>query len=128
MVRTVFLLQYISDLELREQITATTNKVEAYNGFSKWLFFGGEGVIADNDPEEQEKIIKYNELIANAVIFHNVVDQTRILRELKAEGFPVNREDVATLNPYVTSNIKRFGDYIIDVNVRPDPIDPSLPI
>ncbi len=127
-VRTAFLLSYISDLELRDQITATTNKVEAYNGFSKWLFFGGEGIIADNDPEEQEKVIKYNDLVANAVIFHNVVDQTRILRELKDEGFPVTREDVATLSPYVTSHIKRFGDYIIDAEAVPDPIDPSLPI
>ena len=127
-VRTAFLLSYISDLELRDQITATTNKVEAYNGFSKWLFFGGEGVIADNDPEEQEKVIKYNDLVANAVIFHNVVDQTRILRELKEEGFPVAREDVATLSPYVTSHIKRFGDYIIDAEAVPEPIDPSLPI
>ena len=106
----------------------TTNKVESYNGFSKWLFFGGEGVIADNDPEEQEKIIKYNDLVANAVIFQNVVDQTRILRELKAEGFLVTREDVATFSPYVTSNLKRFGDYIIDVETVPEPIDPSLPI
>lgn len=37
-VRTVFLLQYISDIQLRQQITACTNKVEAYNGFSQWLF------------------------------------------------------------------------------------------
>ena len=127
-VRTIFLLDYISDMELREQITATTNKVEAYNGFSKWLFFGGDGVIADNDPEEQEKVIKYNDLVANAVIFQNVVDQTRILRMLKEEGFPINREDVATLSPYVTSHIKRFGDYIIDSNAIPEPIDPTLPI
>jgi TnpA family transposase len=127
-VRTAFLLSYISDLELRDQITATTNKVEAYNGFSKWLFFGGEGIIADNDPEEQEKVIKYNDLVANAVIFHNVVDQTRILKELMEEGFPVTREDVATLSPYVTSHIKRFGDYIIDAEAVPEPIDPSLPI
>lgn len=127
-VRTIFLLDYISDMELREQITATTNKVEAYNGFSKWLFFGGDGIIADNDPEEQEKVIKYNDLVANAVIFQNVVDQTRILRMLKEEGFPINREDVATLSPYVTSHIKRFGDYIIDSNAIPEPIDPTLPI
>ena len=127
-VRTTFLLDYISDMELREQITATTNKVEAYNGFSKWLFFGGDGVIADNDPEEQEKVIKYNDLVANAVIFQTVVDQTRILRMLKEEGFSINREDVATLSPYVTSHIKRFGDYIIDSNAIPEPIDPTLPI
>ena len=68
------------------------------------------------------------DLVANAVIFHNVVDQTRILRELKQEGFPVNREDVATLSPYVTSHIKRFGDYIIDLDTVPEPIDSSLPI
>jgi TnpA family transposase len=96
-VRTVFLLQYLSDPHLRQQITDRTNKVEAYNGFAKWLFFGGEGIIAENDPEEQEKMIKYNDLVANAVIFHNVVDQSRILAELIAEGFPVEREDVMAL-------------------------------
>jgi TnpA family transposase len=32
-IRTVFLLQYISDLKLRRQITAATNIVESYNGF-----------------------------------------------------------------------------------------------
>jgi TnpA family transposase/uncharacterized coiled-coil protein SlyX len=49
-IRTIFLLQYISDIELRQQITASTNKMEAYNGFSKFFFFGGEGVISENDP------------------------------------------------------------------------------
>lgn len=34
-VRTVFLLQYLSDPEMRVQITSTTNKLEAYNGFTK---------------------------------------------------------------------------------------------
>ncbi|MDE1999957.1 MAG: Tn3 family transposase, partial [Burkholderiales bacterium] len=87
-----------------------------------------EGVIADNDPEEQEKIIKYNDLVANAVIFHNVVDQTRIIRQLKQEGIEVKREDVATLSPYITSHIKRFGDYIIDSDAIPEPLDTSLQI
>ena len=121
-VRTVFLLQYLSDPCLRHQITERTNKVEAYNGFAKWLFFGGEGVIADNDPEEQEKMIKYNDLVANAVIFQNVVDQSRILAELRAEGFPVHREDVAALSPYLTTHIKRFGDYVIDLGTHPQPL------
>ena len=120
-VRTMFLLRYISQLEVREQITEATNKVEAYNGFSKWSFFGGEGVIAENDPEAQEKIIKYNDLVANALIFQNVADQTRILSELRKEGYPVLREDVATLSPYLTSHIKRFGDYVIDLSSVPQP-------
>ena len=121
-VRSVFLLHYLSDLELRQQITESTNKVEAYNGFAKWLFFGGEGVIADNDPEEQEKVIKYNDLVANAVILQNVIDQSRILYEMKAEGYPIKREEVAALSPYLTSHLKRFGDYVIDLSVVPQPL------
>lgn len=40
-VRTVYLLQWIGSLELRQDVTANTNKIESYNGFSKWLSFGG---------------------------------------------------------------------------------------
>ena len=53
-VRTVFLLEYLSNARLREQITATTNKVEAYNGFAKWLNFGGQGVIDTIDPSSRK--------------------------------------------------------------------------
>jgi len=126
LVRTLFLLQYISDRELREQITASTNKVEAYNGFAKYFFFGGEGVIADNDPIEQEKAVKYNDLVANAVIFHNVVEQSRIIKSLTRSGWKITREDVAALSPYVTSHVKRFGDYLIDVDVIPEPYEIEL--
>lgn len=122
-IRTVFLLQYISDMKLRQQITAATNIVEAYNGFSKWFFFGGFGVIANNDPIEQEKIVKYNDLVANAVIFHNVVDLTDVLRDLLKSGYLITREDVTALSPYMTSHIKRFGDYLIDMETVPNLLD-----
>ncbi|MCC2327010.1 transposase [Bacillus wiedmannii] len=41
--------------------------------------FGGDGIIADNNPEQQEKSIKYEDLVANAVIFQNVVDLTVVI-------------------------------------------------
>ncbi len=76
-VRTKFLLKYISDKKFREEIHANTNKVEAFHNFAKWLNFGGE-VLQENDPEEQEKLIKYNNLVANSLIFQNVSDVRRI--------------------------------------------------
>ncbi|MFE9845041.1 hypothetical protein ACFYP9_25320 [Streptomyces goshikiensis] len=36
-------------------MTAATNKVESLSRFSQWIGFGNRGVIADNDPIEQEK-------------------------------------------------------------------------
>lgn len=63
-IRTITLLRYLSDSGLREQTTAITNKAEAFHWFSTWLRFGAE-TIGRNDPDYQEKIIKFNELLAN---------------------------------------------------------------
>jgi len=126
-VRTVFLLQMLAEQNLREQITVTTNKVEAYQGFSKWCYFGGEGpTMAEDDPVEMEKRIKYNDLVANSAALHNVVDISNALRQLIAEGHPVNADDVASLSPYVTRTIKRFGDYAIPAGDPPEPFDGEL--
>jgi TnpA family transposase len=128
-LRTLFLLRFISDEPLRQYITATTNKVEAYNRFTKWLSFGGEeGVIPENDPDEQEKRIKYTDMVANAVIFQNVVDMTQVLVELGREGLPIAREDLAALSPYLTHHIRRFGDYVVDLAQVPPPVEDNLVI
>ena len=78
-VRTIFLLKYISDPELRSTIHAATNKSESFNDFVKWIRFGGDGTIEENDRDEQRKLIKYNHLVANLIIFHNVCTLTRLL-------------------------------------------------
>jgi hypothetical protein len=59
-IRTLFLLKYLDDPELRRTIHAATNKSEQFNDFAQWLMFGGEGVIAENVRHEQRKVIKYN--------------------------------------------------------------------
>ncbi|KAI9130230.1 Tn3 family transposase (plasmid) [Acaryochloris sp. CCMEE 5410] len=62
--RTIFLLRFISEPTIRRQITACTNIVETYHNFIDWLHFGKHGVIAENDPDEQEKRLKYLDLQA----------------------------------------------------------------
>ncbi|MFE7941952.1 Tn3 family transposase [Streptomyces griseoincarnatus] len=101
-IRTVQLLRYLSDAPLRRRVTAATNKVEAFNGFSQWIGFGNGGVITDNDPVEQEKTAKFNALLTNAVIFHNALDIAEIVRQLQEEGHIVDPEDLAHISPYLT--------------------------
>ncbi|MGB3633620.1 MAG: Tn3 family transposase [Rubrobacteraceae bacterium] len=126
-VRTEFLLRFLSNQELRTRITATTNKAESYNGFSDWLFFGGEGVLSDTDPEEQEKRMKFKELLTNSVIVQNAADLTEVLRSLAAEGYTLRREEVSQLSPYLTAHVKRFGVYIIDLEGVSAPPDGEMP-
>lgn len=119
-VRTVFLLQYIGSREVRQDITANTNKIESYNGFSKWLSFGGD-VIAENDPDEQQKRLRYIDLVAAAVILQNAVDMTRAMGTLSRAGWEITEDDVSFLSPYLTANVKRFGEYNLKLNRPPEP-------
>lgn len=119
-VRTIFLLQWISSLPLRQQVTGTTNKIESYNGFAKWLSFGGD-VIAENDPDEQQKHLRYNDLVATAVILQNTIDMARIVTDLKRDGCKISAADLSLLSPYQTSTVKRFGEYAVNLSRPPEP-------
>ncbi len=127
-IRTIFLLRYISNLELRQQIQGTTTLVESFNAFAAWIFFGNQGIVETNDPIEQEKRLHYRDLIANALILQNTVDLSRVLRELRQEGYPIRRDVVAHLSPYITQNWRRYGDYPAHVDEVPDPLDPSFDV
>jgi len=73
-----------------------------------------------------EKRIKYNDLVANAVIFHNVVDLTNILQQLKREDYLLDKDDLAALSPYLTNQIKRFGDYLVDFSQIPPSLEENM--
>jgi TnpA family transposase len=120
-VRTLFLLHYMSDVELRKTIHAATNKREEFNAFVQWLFFGGSGSIAENARHEQRKVVKYNQWVANLVILHNVEAMTRVLKDMQGEGIAINPEILAGLAPYRTAHINRFGDdtLALDRNIPP---------
>jgi hypothetical protein len=60
--------------------------------------------------------------VANAVMLHNVVDMTTVLRELQQEGICVTPEIVKHLSPYLTEHIKRFGQYFLDMATQPGPL------
>src|SRR3546814_14938867 len=66
---------------LRRVIHQSTNKSEQFNDFAQWLHFANDGIIAENIRHEQRKVVKYNHLVANMVILHNVHTMSRTLKE-----------------------------------------------
>lgn len=126
-VRTEFLLNWISDLELRRITIGSMNKSEDFNRFSQWVAFGGR-LLAENNRDEQRKLIKYNHLVANCLIFYNVCAMTKVLHKMRKEGMPINSDTLTRLSPYLTGHVSRFGEYRLDLNRQPPPIDYQLPI
>lgn len=125
-IRTTYLLRWISDLQLRREITAGTNRVEGYHAMTKWAQFGGDGVIRENDPDEQQKRVRYVALLVASLVFWNVADLTQVLGQLVQQNQPMRKEDLAFLSPYLTRHLKRFGDYKIPSELLPGPVDYQL--
>jgi hypothetical protein len=81
----------------------------------------GRDVITENDPDEQQKHLRYNDLVATAVILQNTVDMARILTELKRNEWKISAADLSLLSPYQTSTVKRFGEYAVNLSRPPEP-------
>lgn len=113
--RTIFLLNYINDPEMRRMIQAATCKSEEFNEFIGWIRFGGGGVISDNMRANQRKIIRYNHLLANMLIFHTVVYQTKGINKLLNQGIPIPPEILSGLSPYWREHLNRFGMFPLDM-------------
>lgn len=118
-VRTVTLLRYLSEPGLRDQITSITNRTEAFHGFAAHLMIGGQ-LIGHNDPDYQERVVKFNELIANCTIYSTALDITDAANALAAEGHAIDPDDLATISPLITRTIRRFGDWIVDLTPPAD--------
>ena len=119
-IRTIVLLRYLSEPALRDSIAIITNRMESYNNFCQWLSFGSD-ILADNDPVHLEKLVKFNELLANCLIYNTTLDITQVTNDLIAEGYTVRREDLATISPYLTSKTRRFGHWALDLTPPPTP-------
>lgn len=113
------MLDYVSNKELRQIITATTNKVESYHKLEDWIIFGSRYLVASSDPDEMEKAVKHNDLIANCIMLQNVIDITDVSHALIQEGFNITEEELSHMSPYMTEQLKRFGEYVLDLNRRP---------
>jgi TnpA family transposase len=110
-VRTIFLLEYLSDVDLRRLIQSATNKSERFNQFVQWVAFGGGALAAEGSASSSANFIKYNHLVANLLIYHNVVTITRQLRHLAADGRNFVEALVSGVSPYQSEHINRFGRY-----------------
>lgn len=114
-VRTIFLLNYIDDVEMRRMIQAATCKSEEFNQLINWIRFGGGGVISDNMRPNQRKIIRFNHLLANMLILHTMVYQTKAVNKLRGQGIKIPDEILSEISPYWTEHLNRFGIFQLDM-------------
>ena len=99
--------------------------MEQYNQLCDWTSFGSTELVASNDDTEMEKAVKYTDLINNCIMLQNVIDMSDIIHQLALEGAQIREDDIASLSPYITKHIKRYGDYLVDMKKVPTSVSNS---
>lgn len=82
-IKTRFLLTYIDDVSLRQQIEKQLNKVENANKFSRAVFFGNSGEYFYATKEEQDIASNALRLIQNSIICWNYLYFSNLLTKEK---------------------------------------------
>ncbi|MDP1574979.1 MAG: Tn3 family transposase [Coxiellaceae bacterium] len=78
-IKSIFILSYLDDVELRQRIEKQLNKVESSNKFSRAVFFANDGEFKNGVKEEQEIMVACKTLIQNAIVLWNYLYLSQLL-------------------------------------------------
>jgi TnpA family transposase len=113
--KTLFVLRYLRSEAYRQQIGIQLNKGEALHALRRFLFFANRGRIRRRQPDEQTEQAGCLNLVTNAVVAWNTVYMAEVIRQLEAEGHPVQEGDLVHLSPARYEHINPYGKYHFDI-------------
>jgi len=111
LVKTIHILRYIHDEQLRQAIQMQLNRGEFRHILAKWIFFANQGDFRVGDYEEIMNKASCLSLISNAVLIWNTVHMSRIADQLRAAGNSITDEDLARVSPLAHAHTIPSGSY-----------------
>jgi TnpA family transposase len=110
--RTLFMLDWLQNIDLRRRVNAGLNKGEARNALARAVFFNRLGEMRDRSFENQRYRASGLTLLTAAIVLWNTVYLERAVEALKEHGFPVDDSMLQHLSPLGWEHINLTGDYV----------------
>ena len=129
--KSIFILRYFDDLELRQTIEKQFNKVELANRFTRAVAVGNPREFIHAEKEQQEIAEACNRLIKNCIICWNYLYLARSIAEAKSdEACRWLLQTIASHSPIAWSHINLLGEYDLSDEKLQDSVgilSPKLP-
>jgi hypothetical protein len=109
--RTLFILDWLQDAELRRRVQAGLDKGEARNALARAVFFHRLGEVRDRGFEQQRYRASGLNLLTAAIVLWNTVYLQRATEALRTQG-PVDEALLKYLSPLGWEHINLTGDYL----------------
>jgi TnpA family transposase len=114
-IKTIFLLRYLNQPDYRRRISTQLNKGEQLHALRRFLCFANQGQLRKRQTDDLICQAQCLTLVTNAVITWNTVYMNAVIEQLRAEGFPVQDDDLAHLSPARYEHINPYGRYLFDL-------------
>jgi TnpA family transposase len=125
--RTLFILEWLQSLELRERVNAGLNKGESRNALARAVFFNRLGEIRDHSFDQQRHRASGLTLVTAAIVLWNTVYLTQVINALRDKQM-LDEELVKYLSPLGWGHISLTGDYVWRKTTRTSAERPFRPL
>ena len=109
--KTLYLLNYIDDVEYRRRILTQLNRGEGRHSVARVICHGQRGEIRKRYRDGQEDQLGALGLVTNAVVLWNTIYMQAALDHLRQQSVDVREEDEARLSPLIHGHINVLGHY-----------------
>ena len=110
--RTLFILDWLQNVELRRRVHAGLNKGEARNALARAVFFNRLGEIRDRSFDQQSYRASGLNLVTAAIVLWNTVYIERAIEAQREAGKSIDDELLQYLSPLGWEHINLTGDYV----------------
>ena len=110
--RTLFILDWLQNVELRRRVHAGLNKGEARNALVRSVFFYRLGEIRDRSFESQRYRASGLNLVTAAIVLWNTVYLERAVQAMHVRGVQPDAGLLPYLSPLGWEHINLTGDYV----------------
>lgn len=109
--RTLYILDFIDDVSLRQSVQKALNRGEAYHRCRRAIAFVNSGKFRVQTEAEQQIWNDCSRFIANAIIYYNTALLSRVYDQKLAEGDEEAIEILKGISPVAWQHINLFGTF-----------------
>ena len=109
--RTLYILEFIDDVGLRQCVQKALNRGEAYHRLRRAVAFVNGGKFRVKTEEEQQIWNECSRLITNTVIYYNTVLLSRVYEQKQAVGDQNALTQLQGISPVAWQHINMYGSF-----------------
>ena len=112
--KTEFILQYLSEPQLRRRIRRGLLKVDQLHALARDVYYGRRGRINARELYEQMNSCSCLTLILACIIYWQAKEIDRVLSECDPKGHGINIALLEHISPIEWENVILYGEYVIN--------------